>query len=195
LLVSQGVPMLLMGDEFAQSKGGNNNTYCQDSELNWLDWTLGERNAEHARFTRLMIAFRHAHASLRNRDFLGHGDSAGSGYPDLSWHGTRAWQPDWNGRLLAFLLGGCRAKAGSAPDDFVYVAANMYWEALPLELPGLPGLPGLPEGWVWHVAVNTGMPAPEDIHPPGREPLLADPGSCVIGGRSVMILVGRAAPA
>jgi isoamylase len=145
LLVSQGVPMILMGDEFGQSKLGNNNTYCLDTEINWLDWSLRQTNEDFFRFVRNMIAFRRVHPVLRNRDFLRHADPAGHGYSDISWHGTQAWQPDWGGRVLAFMLCGLYAKGGTAPDDFIYVAMNMYWEALPFELPRLP------DGFRWHV--------------------------------------------
>ncbi len=187
LLVSQGVPMILMGDEFGQSKLGNNNTYCQDNEINWLDWSLKQRNAAYHRFVRNMIAFRRAHPALRSKEYLRNADYLGCGYADISWHGTRAWQPDWGGRVLAFMLCGRYVKAGTAPDDFIYVAMNMYWEALPLELPQLP------EGTRWHVFANTSMPSPQDIFEPGSEPVLGDQGSCIVGGRSVLILLGKSA--
>jgi isoamylase len=134
-----------------------------------------------------MIAFRRAHPALRGRDYLRNADPAGCGYNDISWHGARAWQPDWGGRVLAFMLCGNYAKGGAAKDDFIYVAMNMYWEALPFELPRLP------DGSRWRVFANTGMPSPEDAFDPGSEPELADQASCIVGGRSVVILVGRPA--
>jgi len=185
LLVSQGVPMILMGDEVARSKLGNNNTYCHDNELNWLDWSLVEDNAEQLRFFREMIAFRRAHPTLRNRDHFRSSDSHNLGYPDISWHGTRAWQADWDGRVLALLLSGEHTRNGTARDDMIYVAMNMYWETLPFELPGLPAERS------WYVSTNTSMPSPEDIHPPGLEQRLADQGSFLVGGRAVVVLVGR----
>jgi glycogen operon protein len=168
LLVSQGAPMILMGDEFGQSKLGNNNTYCLDTEINWLDWSLRQTNKDYYRFVRNMIAFRRAHPALRSRDYLRYADPAGYGYSDISWHGTRAWQPDWGGRALAFMLCGKYAKGGTATDDFIYVAMNMYWEALPFELPQLP------DGFRWRVFANTSMPSPQDAFDPGSEPELAD---------------------
>jgi isoamylase len=185
LLVSQGVPMILMGDEMSQTKRGNNNSYCHDDELNWLDWSLLGGNAEQLRFVATMVAFRRAHPALRSRDHFQYKDYKGSGYPDISFHGTRAWQPDWEGRVLAFLLCGDHAKGGTVRDDMIYVAMNMHWDALPFELPGLPA------GKSWHVSANTTMPSPQDIHPPGEEPRLADQGTCLVGGRSVVVLVGR----
>jgi isoamylase len=189
LLVSQGVPMILMGDEVGQSKQGNNNTYCQDAEVNWLDWSLVDANKDLLRFSSRMIAFRHAHPVLRGRDHLRNADISGSGYPDISWHGTRAWSADWSGRALAFMLCGKHAKSGTANDDFVYVAMNVHWDALDFELPQLP------QGERWHVFANTGVAAPDDAFEPGREPVLDDQARCLVGGRSVLILVGRRAGA
>src|SRR3954447_4327042 len=140
LLVSQGVPMLLMGDEVARTQHGNNNTYCHDDELNWFDWGQLAEQADLLRFTRRCIAFRHAHPALRRNQHFSGRDGVGSGYPDISWHGTRAWQPDWSdgSRALAFLLCGQHAARGGAHDNYIYVALNTYWGALPFELPGLP---------------------------------------------------------
>jgi len=181
------VPMILMGDELGQSKLGNNNTYCLDTEINWLDWSLQQQNGDYHRFVRKMIAFRRAHPVLRSKDYFRHADYVGSGYSDISWHGTQAWRPDWGGRVLAFMLCGRHAKGGSATDDFIHVAMNMYWEALPFELPRLPN------GTRWRVFANTGMPSPEDVFEPGSEPELVDQAGCLVGGRSVLILVGRPA--
>jgi len=187
LAVSQGIPMILMGDEVGRTQHGNNNTYCHDNELNWFDWQLVADNAELLRFFQSVIALRHAHPVLRSRDHLRHADYAGAGLPDISWHGTRAWQPDWSAgsRVLAYMLSGRHAKGGLTPDDDIFVAANSHWDALEFELPR----PG--DGRVWYVAANTSMPAPEDCSPAGQEPRLENQGSVWVGGRSVMILVGR----
>ena len=187
LLVSQGVPMVLMGDEMARTQQGNNNTYCQDNELNWLDWTLLQTNAELFRFFKTCIALRHAHPVLRNRYHFHNVDYVNSGYPDISWHGTQAWNADWSGisRVIAFLLCGKHAKQGTVSDDYLYVAMNMYHEALEFEIPGLPA------NMQWHVAANTGAKSPEDCWEPGKEPLLNDQQRILLGDRSVCILVGR----
>ncbi len=104
LMVSQGVPMILMGDEVGRTQQGNNNTYCQDNELNWMDWTQLESNAELFRFFKHVIAFRHAHPVLRNRWHFSNRDYVGSGYADITWHGTKAWNANWSddNRLAAF---------------------------------------------------------------------------------------------
>src|SRR5262249_18427752 len=85
LLLSQGVPMLLMGDEMGRTQRGNNNAYCQDNELGWLDWGLLAANAELFAFVKHCIAFRKAHPALRNSQHPGHDPTAGGFL--LSWHG------------------------------------------------------------------------------------------------------------
>jgi isoamylase len=187
LMVSQGVPMLLMGDEVGRTQRGNNNAYCHDSELSWLDWDLLKRNEDLLRFTTRCIAFRRQHPVLRNAKHLSNRDWLGTGFPDISWHGTRAWQPDWseNSRSLAFMLDGGHARDGREPDNSIYVAMNMYWEALEFELPPCPA------GTHWHVFANTGAESPEDTYAPGTEPLLHEQGTLLIGPRSVVILIAR----
>jgi glycogen operon protein len=187
LMVSQGVPMLLMGDEVGRTQDGNNNTYCHDTELNWLDWRLVETNAELLRFFKHCIAFRHTHAVFRGNTHLRNQDYMGSGYADISWHGTRAWNPDWSdtSRTLAFMLCGKHAKGGTAIDNYIYVAMNMYWEALSFELPGLR------DEMKWHVFADTGAPVPEDVWPSGQEPVLANQQRFLVHDRSVVILLGK----
>jgi len=187
LMVSQGVPMILMGDEVARTQLGNNNAYCHDNELNWFDWILLEKNADLLRFFKNMIGFRHAHPALRNRWHFSNRDYVGSGYADITWHGVAAWNVDWSdgSRVLAFMLCGKHAKNGTARDNYIYVALNMFWDALPFELPRLP------LGMRWNMSVNTSMPSPEDIHEPGHEAPLNDQNHVLVGGRSVVILVGK----
>jgi glycogen operon protein len=178
LFVSQGVPMLLMGDECGQTQQGNNNTYCQDSPLAWLDWDLVNENAELLRFCRLMIQFRKQHPAVR------HAQHPGQGAPEVNWHGTRAWRADWSpgNRVVAFHR---IAHAGDGM-DVIYVALNMHWESLEFELPSPPTA-----GAKWHVLANTALPSPEDIYEPGREPPLTDQTKICVGGRSIMILIAR----
>jgi glycogen operon protein len=187
LMVSRGIPMILMGDELARTQDGNNNTYCHDNELNWLDWSLLETNADQFRFFKNCIAFRQAHPLLRGNAYFRNEDYVGSGYADITWHGTQAWNADWSdsNRVIAFMLCGKHAQGGTAVDDYIYVAMNMHWETLPFELPGLP------EEMKWHVFANTSAASPEDIWQPGAEPRLEDQHNLIVGARSVVILVGK----
>ncbi|MGD0003473.1 MAG: glycogen debranching protein GlgX [Anaerolineaceae bacterium] len=187
LLISQGVPMILMGDEVARTQKGNNNTYCQDNDLNWLDWDLVNLQGELFRFFKNLIRFRLSHPVLRNRWHLSNQDRIGRGYPDISWHGAQAWNADWSSssRSLAFMLDGKQARGGLVEDDDIYVAMNMHWDSQWFELPGLP------ERKNWYVFANTSVPSPEDIWETGHEPLLDNQNGILLGDRSVVILIGK----
>ncbi len=186
LMVSQGVPMILMGDEMGRTKHGNNNTYCHDNQLNWLDWNLLEKNADLFNFSKNCINFRKAHPVLRNQWHFQNRDYMGSGYADITWHGTQAWNADWNSNhTLAFMLCGKHAKQGNAEDSYIYVAMNMHWESHWFELPQLhPGMN-------WRVFANTGVVPPQDSWEPGTEPVLENQSGLLMGDRSVAILVGK----
>jgi len=183
LMLSQGVPMLLMGDEMGRTQAGNNNTYCHDSPLNWLDWTLADRHPDLRRFCRLLIRLRVSHPALQ---FPVHPERQA---PDGSrlyatWHGTRPFAADWSAesRIVALEL---NRVGGSILPDVLYAAFNMHWE------PHAFGLPALPEPQRWHVAVNTGMASPEDIWEVGSEPALADQAMFFLAARSVAVLVAK----
>ncbi|NIJ53942.1 glycogen debranching protein GlgX [Dyadobacter arcticus] len=187
LMVSQGVPMILSGDEMGVTKSGNNNTYCHDNELNWVDWGLLDKNSDIYNFAKHITKFRRAHPVLRSRTHFQHRDYVGSGYPDISFHGTQAWQPDFapSSRCLAVMLDGAHAKSGTILDDSIYIALNSHYDALFYELPTLPN------GQSWHLAVNTDMPSGEDIYAIGNEPRMDDQGRFLVGGRATVILIGK----
>ena len=188
LLTSQGIPMLVAGDEVARTQHGNNNAYCQDNEISWFDWELVRANADLLGFTRNLIAFRHAHPVLRSPEHLVGRDRVGSGYPDVSWHGARAWAPDWlhHGRVVALMRCGRHAKGEG--DESVYIAMNAHEQPHDLELPAPP------HGTRWMLAADTGAEPPADSYPPGREPPLLHPGRWRLAGNSVVVLVSRAEP-
>lgn len=144
LLCSRGTPMLLSGDEFAFSKKGNNNTYCQDNELSWLDWTLKKKNKEHFEFTKKMIAFRKKHAVIREDQ-----EQARCGFQNISVYTERAGDTAINGntKVLGVLYAGYDSKRGE--DDLVYLVINSYWEEQQISLPELP----IP--YVWSVYAHT----------------------------------------
>lgn len=149
LLLSQGVPMLLAGDEFCRTQQGNNNAYCQDNEISWVDWTLLKKNADMARFFKHMIAFRHRHHALRRPHFF----EANSG--DITWHGEKAHQPDWSdeAKWLAFMLDGNRAPG--KPDSHIYVMMNADEDWRHFEVPHT--------GSEWRKVIDTSQDSPGDI--------------------------------
>lgn len=173
LMTSRGTPMFLSGDEFGDTRFGNNNPYCQDNEISWLDWTLLETNRDLFDFFRYMIAFRQKHTVIR-KDL----QPAPGGFPCTSIHGLTPWLPDYTPESRTI----CIMYAGYDPEkqteDIVYLAVNPYWRTLELTLPGLPA------GKSWHIAVNTGDPAhltfPDENMPEIKNTVL-------LGGRSVII--------
>lgn len=187
LLVSQGVPMIYMGDEMGRTQQGNNNTYCHDNELNWLNWELKDKNADLFAFAKHMVAFRKAHPVLRNRHHFSHADYKNIGFADISFHGTKPYQCDFSegSRVFACMLNGAYAKNGTATDEHIYIATNSYWDAVIMELPALP------YGMHWYTSVNTGIQEGSCHFDLGGESLVENTAGFILGPRSVMVLVGR----
>ena len=191
LLVSQGVPMLLMGDEIGHSKGGNNNSYCHDGPINYLDWSQMRASSALFDFVRHLIRLRQAHPVLRRRAYLNHqptDEVNGDQFSEsISYHGCEPWSPDWSheSRQLAVMFCGPGADDEEACADIVYLIMNAHWETATF------GLPRLPQRLRWHVAANTSMRPPEDVYPPGQEIPLEDQDAIVVGPRAVIILLGH----
>jgi glycogen operon protein len=101
LLLSQGVPMLVSGDECRRTQRGNNNAYCQDNDLSWFDWELVKQNRQLVRFCRELIKFRRQQPTLRRRHFLTGNAPERNGLPDVSWFNRHGAAVDWNGHDLS----------------------------------------------------------------------------------------------
>ncbi|MBU3666700.1 MAG: glycogen debranching protein GlgX [Chthoniobacterales bacterium] len=187
LLVSQGVPMLYMGDEMGRTQRGNNNPYCHDAEWNWLDWKLAETDTGLRRFVKMLIAFRHSHASLHRDEWFTGTDNIGSGYPDISWHGVNPGQPDWgcHSHSLAFMICGQHDHAIGGSGEFFYAAFNMHSEDLDFDLPSLPAR------WSWHLMADTARPSPDDIREPAQAPLLGDRNRITLRAKSAVLCIGK----
>jgi glycogen operon protein len=165
LLLSQGVPMILAGDEVLRTQQGNNNGYCQDNELSWLDWTLTEKNREMLRFVTRMIAFRKRHPCLMRKHFLTGKKKGGAPFPDVTWHGTKLNEPLWNNpdaQILAYTLGRQREE-----EEDLHIVFNMSDRGVEMPLPSL-------SGRTWHRAIDSGQPSPEDIFEPSDEPRIKE---------------------
>jgi glycogen operon protein len=182
LLVAQGTPMILAGDEFRRTQMGNNNAYCQDNEISWVDWRLLDQYQDVHRFCKNMIALRKAHPILRHdRHYTGEHDEV-TGFRDFECHGTHLGQPDFEdySHALAFLI------AGMGIDHTFYIIVNAYWEGLDFQLPALP------KGWLWVQVANTGLEAPNDIYDAGTEkPISPGEKTFHAGPRSVAILMSN----
>lgn len=183
LLVSQGVPMIYMGDEMGRTQNGNNNAYCHDEEWNWLDWRLAEKNEGLVRFVRLMVEFRRKHAGLRRSDwFTNRSDAQQS---TISWHGVTPDDPDWSehSHSIAFMITGDGRRDDRSEGAF-YAAFNMHKEPLSFSLPPAP------PGAHWHVLADTARISPQDIHESGAEPALKPDEPVLLSPHSALLCVG-----
>jgi glycogen operon protein len=196
LFLSQGVPMLSMGDELDRTQRGNNNAYCHDEEWNWLDWaaaneTTGSSNGTGLRrFVTLLADFRKRHEQLHRAEYFTNAvDPRHCGFPDISWHGVKPWEPDWGeeSRSLAFLIAGDVTVEAGPEQDFIYAAFNMWHESLTFTLPRLP------QGIRWRLVIDTARQSPDDFNEPGSEPLLSDQSSVTLTERSMIVLIGNRA--
>lgn len=175
LLSSRGAAMFLAGDEFANSQFGNNNAYCQDNLISWINWSDLDTNADLFDFVRRMIAFRMAHPVLRGSTAPVH-----AGWADVSLHCGEVWNdhitPDT--RQIGILFTGRNVE--DTADDFVLLAVNAHWEA------HRQALPTLPTGFSWHLVMHTACDAPFAPDTPIEQ------GAFTVGARSVALLIGEA---
>lgn len=171
LMCSRGIPMFLAGDEFGNTQFGNNNPYCHDDEVSWLDWSLLDKNWDIFRFFQFMIHFRKEHPVLRSNISDGFG-----GLPDISFHGTSPWIKEFSSydRYIGVMMAG--QIEGKAPEA-VYIASNAYWEQLDVVLPELP------ESMEWSLEVSTWENDSREGKPVES--------SFVIPPRTVMVFCGK----
>ncbi len=177
LLISQGTPMLQMGDEVRRTQLGNNNAYCQDNNLSWFDWNLVNKNEGLLRFVKKLIHFIQGLAIFRQENFLE--VAYASSEPHLIWHGTYLGQPDWGeeSHSLAFSL--CYPAKG----EHLHIVLNAYWESLSFELPPLKS------GSYWHRIIDTAIPSPEDFL---EIALKINQESYQVAGRSAVVFMEQA---
>lgn len=180
LMLSRGVPMLLGGDEVLRTQRGNNNAWCQDNEVSWVDWRRTAAQEDMLRFTRELIALRRRHASLERNRFFDGRPVPGRAIPDITWHAARLAERPWHGdgRVLRYTIAGL-----VAGEEDLHVILNASERAVDADLPLIPGRR-------WYVALDTARPAPEDIVPRQRQrPHTA--ASYLAAPRSVAVLEAR----
>ena len=177
LMCSRGTPMFLAGDEFADTRYGNNNPYCQDNLISWLDWSLLEKNRALYEFFRYMIHFRKAHACIR-KDL----EPSYLGFPSMSLHGLTPWKPDLpeSSHTACVLFSGYEDSLHK--EDLVFLAVNTHWCSAALTLPQLP------DGYTWKIAVNTGDKKQQTFT---DSEIPAAGSSVLLGERSVIVFVGE----
>ncbi|RGY02037.1 glycogen debranching enzyme [Blautia sp. OF03-15BH] len=144
LMCSRGTPMFLSGDEFGDTRFGNNNPYCQDNEISWLNWNRLEENRELYSFFKKMIWFRREHPAIRSDQ-----KPSATGFPAVSVHTNRPWDGTIGSETKALAI--CYAGKAAQGEDLVYMALNVYWEGQKFELPKLP------DGYEWRCFADTAL--------------------------------------
>ena len=186
LLLSQGTPMLLAGDEFGRTQGGNNNAYCQDSEISWLDWDIKEKGHSLIAFTQRLTALRHKHAILRHSRFLSGDWNDEGGFKDLTWISTSGHEMgagDWgdpNTRCFGMLIDGRAQATGikrQGADATMLLVFNGWRDGVGFTLPAEPS------GTGWSVLIDTNQP---DLV---EEPRFKAGDMYEVTGRSVLLLL------
>jgi glycogen operon protein len=188
LLFSQGVPMIVFGDECRRTQRGNNNAYCQDNEISWFDWSLVERNADLLRFARTLIQFRRGQPSVRRPAFLTGRPTQEGELPDLSWYSPLGTAVEWHGHDLALT---CLLKAPEPDQDpeglgrSVLLLVNSTVDSREFIIP--PVARGIP----WRQFIDTAEAAPYDIYPQADGPRLPENGRITVPYRSLTCFVAE----
>lgn len=178
LLCSRGTPMFLSGDEFADTRYGNNNPYCQDNLISWLDWSLLKKNKDLFDFFQYMIQFRKDHPVIR-KDL----EPSYLGVPAMSTHGLTPDETNFSGDSHVVCVRFAGYNEATQKEDLVYLAVNSGWFPVTLTLPELP------EHYKWKVAVNTGDPKCQFFH---KNSMPTVESKIFLGERSVIIFVATA---
>ncbi len=185
LMLSHGVPMIFSGDEMWNTQFGNNNAYCQDNEISWLDWSKIDENKEIFEFFKKIIKFRKSHNILMVSDHMKDQLHEKYEYPVVSWHGIESWNVDFSeeSRHLGFMFAGLNEK--TQKDEFIYMGMNMHWKKEKFELPKLP------DNKEWYLFLNTDNYFGSDIYELGNEEKLINQKYVIIEGRSIVVLLGK----
>lgn len=185
LMLSLGTPMMLGGDEFLRTQNGNNNSYCQDNEISWFDWSQKETNAQMFRFAREIIAFKKRHPSLLRQSFYRGLAKEEAGALDIQWFATNGRAVKWDAKenTLAVLINGHFDDPAEHTDDDIFMMFNSE------TIPALFSLPPAPNKGRWRVAIDTALPSPEDIYPKGAEPFPDNKNDYQLQPRSLAVLL------
>ena len=188
LFLSQGAPMIYAGDEFGNSTDGNNNPYCQDNDISYVDWRMLGKNTEYFEFVKKLIDFRKNHKILHMELPMEMKDYYSLGLPDISYHSAITWSLENNNqsRQFAVMYNGkyCRI-AGKDEEENIYIAFNMHWEEQKF------GLPGAGRDKEWEQAFSSDVSFVADIAKNEKAKLAR---TVTVPPRSVLVLISRNLP-
>ena len=186
LLLSLGTPMILGGDEFLRTQGGNNNAYCQNNEVSWYNWDLKKENIDNFTFIKKLIEFRKRHPAFHRPEFYLGKDSTFNAIPDITWYDRDGKPADWDNmdHCLAYRLDGTEAEINADKDDndfYLMFNASMNDQTFQICSP--------PLGTLWFRAIDTAESGEEDIPLFGNEEALEKQEEYIVRAKSVVVLL------
>lgn len=183
VFLSQGVPLIWMGDESCNSQNGNNNAYCQDNEIGWKNWENKVKNKQILDYVKKLSEFRKNHPIIHKKDPMNLYDTTGIGFPDLSYHSNIAWMTDFsaNQPYIGLLYCDNNSKEKGSR-DFVYIAYNFQLTAQEF------AIPVLPKDLLWHIAMDTKR---EDSVLTQDLPALEQKQTFIVQAQSITVLVSK----
>ena len=186
LLLSQGVPMILAGDEIGRTQHGNNNAYCQDNKISWVEWTMAEKNHHLLRFFKLLIRYRRLHPIFRRGHFFVGEETEGSKLKDITWMGLHLDKHSWekDAKCLSILLNGMAISGKQKDDDFFFMIngdnnSHDY------------SIPEPPSGKKWLRIIDTHLPSPEDIQPEDTAIEISPAQKYNVKDKTIVVLISK----
>lgn len=186
LMLSQGVPMLVAGDEFRRTQKGNNNAYCQDNEISWLDWNLVTENSELIRFCRSLIEFRRHQPTVRRHHFLTGVPNRENRWPDVSWYNPQGTLVDWHVNAQPIL---CVLAAPLEQEDPESLGRDVLLMFNSSHDPAQFSIPEIAKSRQWNLFIDTSAASPQDIYPNLDGPVLASEQTCPLALKSLKVYV------
>ncbi|MEZ6093171.1 MAG: glycogen debranching protein GlgX [Pirellulaceae bacterium] len=188
LMLSQGVPMLVAGDEIRRSQNGNNNAYCQDNELSWIDWDEVDANQEMLRFSRAMIEFRRNQPTLRRRQYLTGKSTNGSQKPDVGWYSPAGTAVNWHSQILPMI---CVLSAPAQQADPLYLGRDILILFNASTEPCDFMIPTIWKTCEWNLFCDTSAPTPNDVFPDINGPKLDNNSIRTLESHSLAVYVAK----
>ncbi|WP_146459751.1 glycogen debranching protein GlgX [Rubripirellula tenax] len=188
LLLSQGVPMLVSGDEVRRTQKGNNNAYCQDNDISWFDWRLATKNADMLRFVKALIKFRREQPTVRRKTYLTGQPVDGRAIPDVSWYAPDGTHLNWNQSelaMVAYIAAPTRIEDPEGLGRDMVMMFNSTGQDRVFKMPEI--------GWGmnWNLFIDTAVESPGDIYPDVDGPVPATGHSLSMACHSMKVFVGN----
>lgn len=188
LMLSQGVPMFVAGDEMRRTQRGNNNAYCQDNEISWIDWEFVEDNADMVRFAKALIQLRNEQPTLRRRTYMTGKPHRENGLPDVSWYSALGTAVDWENGDNAII---CVLNRPGPNDDPQRLGRDVLIMVNSTPEPREFIIPPVAKGTRWRLFADTAIPSPGDVYPDYDGPPLPRSRRILLTYRSMRVYVAE----